>query len=702
MSVAHPLPLDLTADRETRTRADAAPAATTVDRSGRRYLWALLALTAFAAVLRFWRIDQPTFWIDEGFTYWRVSGSYKDLVDILQLDGFTPLHYEIYWVIGQFTSLSPFFMRLVPAVAGTLMVPAMYFLARQIGSRRLALLVAAFVACSAYMLNYSRDAKMYMHTWLFAALHLGCLLWWLRTRLTLAWLCWVAAGLAMGGTHATSLVLLSIQPVMLLTARGVKWTTTLLFLAGLALVAAGPAGYYVGFNRWNERIEDSGWDRASGLGWVDWFNAGRQGIDRLRYPATAYLANWEWTRANSEPKVNPRVLFWLKTGATAVLVLAAMGLFPWRVPRRVAPGDMVVNDPPSTAATEPWWRATLWILTWLTIPAFILFAVSAERPVSPAALLRDGLSYLDTPAEWVIAGALVLAAFACCGATSAQRVRKSLLLVAVVSGVIALCWGFATRFEFRNVGSVWVPRYLAVVWPAFAIGLCALLLRLPGWPLRAAAIMLVLGMNLAAGVARMTFATQPPLDRIAAEVVAGQDEAGPVRTFISANLIDRADAFGGGLLSPPGRYYLCQAAGQRVKPREFLVSNFDFRSDAFLRAIDLRFDVLTSPRNLARRVLSDGRLPERLIVWERFGALWPLPTAPAAQPPPMPSAADDPIRQALGDGWVRVSAADTPVYINFSWEWTYTARRREYVRAATSPTSQPTPETDAVAASRAQ
>src|SRR5205823_5698962 len=58
--------------------------------------------------------------------------------------------------------MSPLAMRFVPALCGTLMIPAMYFLTIQIASRRTALLAAALTCTSAYLLNYSRDAKMYM------------------------------------------------------------------------------------------------------------------------------------------------------------------------------------------------------------------------------------------------------------------------------------------------------------------------------------------------------------------------------------------------------------------------------------------------------------------------------------------------------------------------------------------------------------
>src|SRR5437868_7876688 len=87
-------------------------------------------------------------------------------------------------------------MRFVPALAGTLMAPAMYFLAIHLVDRKRALLAALFAATSAYLLVYSRDAKMYSHFWLMCTLSVACLLWWLRVRTRVAWLCWIASSIA--------------------------------------------------------------------------------------------------------------------------------------------------------------------------------------------------------------------------------------------------------------------------------------------------------------------------------------------------------------------------------------------------------------------------------------------------------------------------------------------------------------------------
>ncbi len=60
----------------------------------------VLALTAVAGLLRFSYIDKPPLWGDEAWTYGRICGTYNDLLNRLEQDGFGPLHYTLYWWIA--------------------------------------------------------------------------------------------------------------------------------------------------------------------------------------------------------------------------------------------------------------------------------------------------------------------------------------------------------------------------------------------------------------------------------------------------------------------------------------------------------------------------------------------------------------------------------------------------------------------------
>jgi hypothetical protein len=183
----------------------------------------LLAITALGGVLRFICLDRPAIWGDEAATFMRVSGTYYQLMDRLQSAGFAPLHYELYWWIGQHALLTPFMMRLVPAIAGTLMIPAMYWLAAQLIGHRAALLTALLTATSAYLLNYSRDAKMYSPFWLLAVLNVASLLWWLRVRTPTSWCVWLTTGTAMVGVHALGWIIVVIELLFVLTSRRGNW-----------------------------------------------------------------------------------------------------------------------------------------------------------------------------------------------------------------------------------------------------------------------------------------------------------------------------------------------------------------------------------------------------------------------------------------------------------------------------------------------
>ena len=367
----------------------------------RATVWLLIGITFFGGFLRFWKISQPPLWGDEAATFSRICGSYQDLLDILQFNGFVPLHYELYqWIAGGMpmgariehrpiapvvTRRSMFFrskatpapattqpttkpvligehplvaggirmtpqvMRFVPAAGGHTRDRGDLFsgLPVIVLSPCAALIAAVFTATSAYMLGYSRDAKMYMHFWLCCTLSVACLLWWLRVRTRLSWLAWVAASVAMCGLHAPGAILLGVELLIFLSRdrqwwgsglillagflvsgwahgqthffshvfderwlvlgvslllpivafflqRRRDWKGIVFFLLGLCVILSGIGGYYLKFNRFKQQIDEEGW-RDSMLQWVDEYNDGRDGVGLMQYTATAYLYSWEWT-----------------------------------------------------------------------------------------------------------------------------------------------------------------------------------------------------------------------------------------------------------------------------------------------------------------------------------------------------------------------------------------------------------------------
>jgi 4-amino-4-deoxy-L-arabinose transferase-like glycosyltransferase len=366
---------------------------------------AVVALTIVGAVLRFINLAHPPLLFDEAATYTRVVGSFRELLAILRYDGFAPLHYELYWGLGKLTTLSPVMMRLIPAIAGTLMIPAMYFLARQVASRRVATLASALACFSSYLLIYSRDAKMYMELWLCAALFVAALLWWMRTGKRIAWLTWVAAGTAMNGLHALGLCVVGVAVAIVLTHPLLTRRKLLLALTGLTIACAGLAGHYLFFNQWGREVEQAGW-RRSGLDWIGQRN--RQfSKPFLMWDTTA---SWMLSYRSPRPPVDPpmRVIVPVAIVSSVVLALLVIGSMPW-------PARLRDDDPHEI----PIGRGMLWMAMWVVLPAIGFYAVSFIGNhdiwnarylaiVWPAGAVLMAMHIQRLPAPWLRAGAIAL------------------------------------------------------------------------------------------------------------------------------------------------------------------------------------------------------------------------------------------------------------------------------------------------------
>ena len=608
---------------------------------------ALVLLTLLGGATRFSFLNRPCLWGDEALVYWRTSGTYGQMLDVLQDDGFVPLHYELAWAISRVARPTPFVLRMVPALCGTLLIPAVYWLSRQMLGVRPSLIAAALTTCSAFTFFYSRDAKMYAEAWLFATISLAALLSWMRCGGSTRWLIWVAAGCAAVGFHPTGLLLLAASPLMLLTGRTVRWQQGLLLVAGLLVCAAGPVGYYTQFNRWTKRIDEMGW-WASGLNWIDEINAGRDGPDLARFAGTSLGMGWSWPRAADVPLIPHAMVVWPERAAVLLGVLVAAGALPW--PRKWR-GDH--------AGVEPPWRITLWLGLLVLVPAYGFYCRSVPEFVSPWAVLTDKIH----SEGWLIAAGAVVAAilFALCLCRStrvatlrAVAVATALAMVLTLAQAVYL---LASRLSLDAslVGkpwhSVWVPRYFGVLWAPAALGVAALLSRLPTRTVRFSAVALVLAVNVAFAASRVFAGTEPPADRMAADVAAAQPADAAVRVYV--NLRRGAPTPGGGdLFSMPGRYYLqLDQWRQPMSPARFRGSLWDYRYRSDRTTAAVAADVTSFPDVRSIVLWNDGSFAS--------------PPSDTIAPPP---------------GWQQVSDERFPVHAYWDWQRLSVYRRRVFRR----------------------
>lgn len=241
--------------------AGAGPA--TGSRSGKRTpslapWYAVAALTALGALLRFPTLDVQSFWLDEATTVRLVGFDLGGLLSAVAREEVTPpLYYVLAWAWAAVLGTGEVGLRSLSALLGTALVPVAYLVARELASRRTALLTGALVAASPLLVWYSQEARSYA---LLALLGAASLLFFLRASRTgrgadLAG--WALASALALATHYFALFLVVGEAVWLLAVlrrRSVAATAAVgtVGLAGLALLPvalaqqAGPGVDWIG------------------------------------------------------------------------------------------------------------------------------------------------------------------------------------------------------------------------------------------------------------------------------------------------------------------------------------------------------------------------------------------------------------------------------------------------------------------------
>lgn len=748
-------------------------------------LYLLLALTIFGGALRFAYLERPAIWGDESQTLGRVCGSYQDLLDRLQYDGFGPMHYEAYWWIANGfpykfetksepvrpialpqrrrlpqkeptsqptekkwlyptksltapVKMTPFVMRFIPALAGTLMIPAMYFLAVQLTNRRVAMIAATFTACSAYLLVYSRDAKMYMHLWLFCTLSMGCMLWWFRCARVefggqpgqrpyrrIAWLGWLASSIAMVGIHATGAVILGLEVafvLMVLLVQGVtsvrsRWSL-LHFglgaasgLAVLCIAAAGILVHHFAFAKYLERVEENPWE--SGIGWVRDYNRDRAGPDLIKFAASAFTMSWEWPTQEMVDNIPIRTFRTMALSCYGLLLIAMVALFPWRQWRWskrlagpkvvtvvdaaksedhfvfVAPGtpsrvlDYHSGVPRFPAIQLPIATlirriAVLFLFVWLIVPAYAMYCRSIIGFFSPAqiftsitAIAKSEFSALSL--AWKIAVLAVPVVGIVWSAISSRTLRKWLLsiglVVLTVVILLAICqvtylvmgWRYSQAMKNgKPWDSIWMPRYVGYLWPAFAILAALLIARLPTRPIRGIVILALVGINLL-NFSWRVIESEPPTAQMAFEVLASQGETATTRAYTQVRHGFGAPPGMGGVQSFAWRYYMMVYGNLKGNPLQLGMMGAGIDDSR----IFVRQNV--SPQYISNDLKKSPQLT-RIIVWDKINAGWADVNT------------EDRVRKALGSSWRFVGEKKYTAWDHWTWQELFTARRREYVR----------------------
>jgi 4-amino-4-deoxy-L-arabinose transferase-like glycosyltransferase len=154
-------------------------------------------------------------WLDEAISIHQAHLSLHDLfVNLYNGDRQPPFYHLTLWLTIRIFGDGEFAVRLPSLIAGTLTIPVLYELGRELYDRRTGLLAAAFATISPLLIWYSQEVRMYEFIALFGLLALLTQLRAIRNPTMLNWAAYILATAALLWSHYFGLLLIAVQQVI--------------------------------------------------------------------------------------------------------------------------------------------------------------------------------------------------------------------------------------------------------------------------------------------------------------------------------------------------------------------------------------------------------------------------------------------------------------------------------------------------------
>jgi 4-amino-4-deoxy-L-arabinose transferase-like glycosyltransferase len=154
-------------------------------------------------------------WLDEAISIHQARLSLHDLfVNLYNGDRQPPFYHLTLWLTIRIFGDGEFAVRLPSLIAGTLTIPVLYELGRELYDRRTGLLAAAFATISPLLIWYSQEVRMYEFIALFGLLALLTQLRAIRNGTMLNWAAYILATAALLWSHYFGLLLIAVQQVI--------------------------------------------------------------------------------------------------------------------------------------------------------------------------------------------------------------------------------------------------------------------------------------------------------------------------------------------------------------------------------------------------------------------------------------------------------------------------------------------------------
>src|SRR3954465_13004406 len=167
-----------------------------------RHLQLLAGITLAGALLRFATLDVQSYWLDEVATVNILRHGFGDMLSAVSAGESTPpLYYIVAWVWSKLFGTGEVGLRSLSALLGTLTIPLVYVLGRELVGRRTGLVAAALCAFNPLLVWYSQEARSYALMILLSGLTLIALIRVLDEPSGRRYALWALAAVAAVCTH---------------------------------------------------------------------------------------------------------------------------------------------------------------------------------------------------------------------------------------------------------------------------------------------------------------------------------------------------------------------------------------------------------------------------------------------------------------------------------------------------------------------
>jgi 4-amino-4-deoxy-L-arabinose transferase-like glycosyltransferase len=154
-------------------------------------------------------------WLDEAISIHQARLSLHGLIENLYNgDRQPPLYHLVLWATIRAFGHGELAVRLPSLIAGTLIIPVLYELARELYDRRTGLIAAAFATVSPALIWYSQEVRMYEFAALFGLLALLTQLRAIRNGTMLNWAAYILATAALLWSHYFGLLVVAVQQLI--------------------------------------------------------------------------------------------------------------------------------------------------------------------------------------------------------------------------------------------------------------------------------------------------------------------------------------------------------------------------------------------------------------------------------------------------------------------------------------------------------